>query len=219
MHNLNSVKIGRNTARMAMASHPYHHGDLRKALVDEAFDVLRAGGVEAVSLRAVATAIGVSPSAAYHHFPDKKALLVALGDKAGGLFDDRLLAAAKAVRGRSDSAAINRFMALGRAYIDFAQDEPNLFRHMFSELCVGSSPLSGGESVAFDTLLASLDALVQRGLLRSDIREGLELVAWSCVHGFAVLAADGQVPAAQRDDLLAALCRMTVAGSQPQAET
>jgi AcrR family transcriptional regulator len=198
-------------SRVAVASHPYHHGELRKALVDEAFEVLRSGGVEAVSMRAVATGIGVSPSAAYHHFPDKKALLVALGDKAGGLFDERLLDAAKAVRGQSDNAAINRFVALGRAYIDFAQEEPNLFRHMFSELCVGVSPLSVGASVSFDTLLASLDALVQRGLLRSDIREGLELVAWSCVHGFAVLAAQGKVPAERRDDLLAALCRMTVA--------
>ena len=191
-------------------SDSYHHGDLRQALIDEAFTVLRRGGADAVSLRAVAGAIGVSPSAAYHHFPDKDALLVAVGDLCAEVFDRHMIDAALSVRSDSDTAAVDRFMALGRAYIDFAQEEPHLFRHLFGALCAGMSPIASGASPAFDTLLGALDTLAQRGLLRPGAREGLELVAWSCVHGFAVLAAAGLVPAEMRDDLLASLCRITI---------
>ena len=189
-------------------SDSYHHGGLRKALLDEAFAVLRRGGADVVSLRAVAGAVGVSPSAAYHHFPDKDALLVAVGDLCGELFDRRMIDAAASVRDDSDTAAVKRFVALGRAYIDFAQEEPHLFRHMFGELCAGTSPIASGGSAAFDTLLGALDTLAQRGLLRAGAREGLELVAWSCVHGFAALASAGLMPAEMRDDLLASLCRI-----------
>ncbi len=191
-------------------SDSYHHGALRKALLDEAFAVLRRGGADAVSLRAVAGAVGVSPSAAYHHFPDKAALLVAVGDLCGELFDRRMIETALSVRGDSDTAAVRRFVALGRAYIDFAQEEPHLFRHMFGELCAGTSPIASGVSLAFDTLLGELDTLAQRGLLRTGAREGLELVAWSCVHGFAVLAAAGLIPSEMRDDLLVSLCRIVI---------
>lgn len=191
-------------------SNPYHHGDLRKALLDEAFEVLRRGGADAVSLRAVAGAVGVSPSAAYHHFPDKEALLVAIGDRASELFDSRMVEAANAVRGDSDSAAVERFAALGRAYIDFAREEPHLFRHMFGEVCSGKSPIISGESAAFNTLLGSLDELLRRDLLRPDMRQGLELVAWSSVHGFAVLAAEGLLPMELRDELLASLRRLVI---------
>jgi AcrR family transcriptional regulator len=191
-------------------SDSYHHGDLRKALLDEAFEVLRRGGAEAVSLRAVATAVGVSPSAAYHHFPDKDALLVAVGDMAAELFDRRMIDAAASVPGDSDTAAVNRFGELGRTYIGFAQEEPHLFRHMFGELCAGNSPITRGTSPAFDTLLAALDSLARRGLLRPGAREGLELVAWSCVHGFAVLAAAGLMPVELADELLASLRRIVI---------
>lgn len=163
-----------------------------------------------MSLRAVAGALGVSPSAAYHHFPDKNALLVALGDRASEFLDEKMLAAATSVKGDSDSSTVERFMALGRAYVDFAQEEPNLFRHMFSEICVGRSPILAGGSAAFETLLASLDDLVRRGLLRPGVRDGLELVAWSSVHGFAVLSTEGLISSELRDDLLAALCRMVL---------
>jgi AcrR family transcriptional regulator len=189
-------------------SDSYHHGDLRKALLDEAFEVVRRDGAEAVSLRAAAAAVGVSPSAAYHHFPDKGALLVAVGDLASGLFDRRMIEAAASVRGDSDSAAVKRFMALGRAYIDFAQQEPHLFRHMFGELCAGTSPITTGGSPAFEALLDALDTLTRRGMLRPGAREDLELVAWSCVHGFAELASAGLMPVELRDDLLASLCRI-----------
>jgi AcrR family transcriptional regulator len=195
---------------MSRSSDQYHHGDLRKALLREAYEVLRRDGAEAVSLRAVAGAVGVSPSAAYHHFPDKDALLVAAGDLAAELFDRRMVDAAASVRGDSDRAALKRFIALGRAYIDFAQEEPHLFRHMFGELCAAKSPVTTGGSPAFDALMAALDTLMERGLLRPSARQGLELVAWSCVHGFAVLAAAGLLPAASRDDLLDALCRIVI---------
>ncbi len=211
--NVNSVKIVRvplSRPATDTPSHPYHHGDLRTALVDVAFETLRTEGAEAVSLRAVAGAVGVSPSAAYNHFPDKNALLVAVGDRGNELFDEKMVAAARGVRGDSDAAVVKRFVALGRAYIDFAQDEPHLFRHIFSERCSRNAAVAPQESPAFLVLLDSLDTLAKRGLLRAGVRDGLELVAWSCVHGFAVLAAEGILPADDRDVVLNSLRRIAI---------
>ena len=175
---------------------PYHHGDLRRALVEQAFAILRTKGADAVSLRAVAATVGVSPqTAAYHHFPDKEALLKAVGEEADHLFSARLVAAAHSVPGDDDRAVVERFGVLGRAYITFAEDEPFLFRHLFGPLCApGLAGMSAATSDGFAVLLGTLDELARRSLLRTGVSDGLEVLAWSSVHGFAVLASEGFLP-------------------------
>src|SRR4051795_6078350 len=109
----------------------YHHGALESALVDEAVRQVRERGAEQVSLRGLAQTIGVSPSAAYQHFPDKAALLNAVcfagSDELGRLMEG----AVSAVPDDGIAGAIGRFHAVGRAYVDFARLEPHLFRHVF----------------------------------------------------------------------------------------
>src|SRR5471032_1080703 len=96
----------------AAEARPYHHGDLRRALIDAASRLLEAEGPSALSLRAVAREAGVSPTAPYHHFKDKGELLQAVAYEGWDLLD-QALAKARA-EAPSPKAAIN---GLGVAYV------------------------------------------------------------------------------------------------------
>src|SRR3954454_20349549 len=110
----------------------YHHGSLESALVGEAVHQVRERGADQVSLRGLAQTIGVSPSAAYQHFPDKAALLLAVCGAGFTELTRRMTEAVEAVTADGDAGAIDRLLAVGRVYLDFAVAEPHLFRHMFS---------------------------------------------------------------------------------------
>lgn len=187
------------------ATAPYHHGDLREALAIEALHQVRAKGAEAVSLRAVALAVGVSASAAYHHFPDKIALMQEVGHRGSLELDRRTELASDGVRGRGRRAAVARLHACGSAYIEFAMDEPHWFRHTFGPDCAHdpTDPLTN-DSGAYLSLTRCLDDLARLGALGPP-REGLDLLAWTSVHGFASLVIDGIVPAQAREPLLATM--------------
>lgn len=177
----------------------YHHGDLRSALVASAVQLVEEHGPAAFSLREAARDIGVSPNAAYRHFEDKSSLMTAAA--AAGFADmaERMQAAmvARSSHGGASPPAVERFKAVGRAYVEFACEHPQLFRLMFSEWgadCLGPSAVP--PAVTPRTLLAkALDDLVAQGLLPAEKRQGADLKAWSVVHGFASLAIDGPATA------------------------
>jgi AcrR family transcriptional regulator len=189
-----------STARAA-----YHHGTLSDALVDAAVARVREHGTAQVTLRGLAQEIGVSPSAAYQHFPDKAALLRAVGDRAFQELEARTQAGVDAVPGDDDAGAVRRFAAVGYSYIGYAVDEPHLFRHMFSaamvlpdDPCVcptpPTTPVGGSGDRVHDLMLACLAELSRRGLLRGEDVPGLDVLAWSAVHGFASLIVEGHLP-------------------------
>ena len=105
---------------------PYHHGDLRRALIDAASRLLEAEGPSALSLRAVAREAGVSPAAPYHHFKDKGELLEAVAHEGWTLLDEALAKAKAAAP--SPQEAMND---LGVAYVCFARENPALYRIMY----------------------------------------------------------------------------------------
>src|SRR4051795_2446331 len=119
----------------------YHHGSLESALVGEAVHQVRERGADQVSLRGLAQTIGVSPSAAYQHFPDKAALLGSVCEAIGAELGGRMQAAVEAVEAEGEAGAIGRFLAVGRSYLSFALPEPHLFRHMF-----GPAGAQGGDA-------------------------------------------------------------------------
>ena len=106
-------------------SRPYHHGDLRRALVDAARRLLEAEGPSALSLRAVAREAGVSPAAPYHHFKDKAELLDAVAHEGWLMLNTRMREAKAAEHGRQ------QLTALGIAYVCFAREHPALYRVMY----------------------------------------------------------------------------------------
>lgn len=202
---------------MRSATKPrYHHGALEQALVDEALRQIRERGAEQVSLRGLAQAVGVSPSAAYQHFPDKAALMVAVCAAEGTELAARMQAAVDAVADDGDAGAIGRFLAVGQAYVDFAQQEPHLFRHMFGPAGAQEGPGYEHEHTdpddAYGILLARLAELADRGLLRLRAEEAaaLDVLAWSLVHGFSSLMVEGHLPAEAGEPVLTLFGRLVL---------
>jgi len=184
---------------MNLTRNAYHHGNLRTALVSSSVRLIEELGQPSFSLREAAREVGVSANAAYRHFEDKSALLTAVAaDGFERLTEQMIRAMERASKNpRSDRLSIARFKAVGRAYIEFAGDHPELFRLMFSECgaeCL-SRPTGEAPDVPKDTpwtlLGKSLDALVADKVLSPDRRPGAELKAWTVVHGFASLPLDG----------------------------
>lgn len=168
----------------------YHHGNLRQALIDEAGKVLEHRGVEAISLRGLARALGVSHAAPNHHFSDRHELLAELAaDGYRGLAD----AMSEAMDGEDPGDWLRR---AGEAYIRFGLANPQRYRMMFaSQLMTGECP---------DRLLAE-SSRAYLLLLRAAYGEKpevdpaeyriatTELAAWSMVHGSVMLWLDGQL--------------------------
>lgn len=109
-------------------SRPYHHGDLRRALVDAARRLLEAEGPSALSLRAVAREAGVSPAAPYHHFKDKAELLQAVAQEGWDTLNAQMAGA------KARDAGPHQLTALGIAYVCFARENPALYRVMYDNV-------------------------------------------------------------------------------------
>jgi AcrR family transcriptional regulator len=180
----------------------YHHGDLRRALLEAALGLVSQKGVEGFSLREAAREVGVSPAAAYRHFEDKSALLAALAVDGMGklaLAMEQALDAAPGAPGSPARAAAG-LGAVGEAYIQFAVDQPSRFQVMFgpwcdhpdlSELPPEAQPRGRDP---FQILVDTLDQLVASGAVAPAARAGAEIAAWSTVHGLASLLVAEAMP-------------------------
>ena len=176
-------------ASRAATKASYHHGNLETALVDAAITLVRKYGPDQLSLRAVSAEIGVSPSASYHHFRDKDALISAIGEL---LFDRLATMQEKAiakVKGKGGLASIRKFEEMGHAYFAWATSEPNLYRLMFGGYC--EINMEDHDSKAWILLRDALDQLVAEGVLDKNLRPGGEIIVWSAVHGASSLAIEG----------------------------
>jgi len=170
----------------------YHHGDLRRVLIDAALDLVEEKGLGALTLRSVARTARVSHMAPYHHFEDKGALVAAVA--AEGF--RRMRDAMESRIAKCPEGPRARFRESGIAYVVFAVEHPNLFRLMFSAEVAEEKDYPELQDAA-----ASTYALL-RGLVDETRREdtpgldNVELIsvsAWALVHGLAVLCIDGQV--------------------------
>ena len=174
----------------------YRHGDLRRALLDAGIELARAGGPEAVVLREATRRAGVTPNAAYRHFAGRDDLLAAVRAAAVAAVAQAMRAEYEAVpaRGSAVVRARARVRAVGTGYLRFAFAETGLFRTAFGgRFVVDPDATASGASGLnpFGHLNAALDALVAAGALPPERRPGAEYLAWSTVHGMALLALDG----------------------------
>ncbi|MGW4633857.1 TetR/AcrR family transcriptional regulator [Nocardia sp. NPDC004415] len=167
----------------------YHHGDLRASLLATAMHMLEAG--EPFSLRAVARAAGVSPTAPYRHFADRDALESALA--AQGLRDLK----ADLLEGRQLPSAPADLGDFAVAYVEFALRRPALFRLMFENSCdEGSEERVRAAADIHDLLRVGMD----RVFPGSDV-EALASAGWGLAHGLASLYLDGKLVAESGDDV------------------
>jgi AcrR family transcriptional regulator len=204
---------------------PYHHGDLRNALVRAAADLAESGGPEAVTIRAAARQVGVTPTATYRHFASQSELLHAAKHEAL----DRMTATILALLTEPDPEAdpvtvvLDRLVAAGRGYVQFAMAQPGLFRTAFCRGGGGEGD-EGDEMDPAEALAAAppyaflsqvLDDLVEVGWLDPSHREGAEMAAWSTVHGLSMLMLDGpcaDMPADEREQLIRSTLALVVRG-------
>jgi AcrR family transcriptional regulator len=170
----------------------YHHGDLPRALVDAALAIIADEGIGAMTLRGVARRAGVSHAAPLHHFRDLEALHRAIA--AEGF--EKLAGHQRAMAEHAKGSALDRFRAIGIAYVDFAEREPAYFRAMFHPRVADSSvdpTLAASAGAVFDLLLDAIRTAQAEGQVTADDPKELALVAWSTMHGLAALLMDGQL--------------------------
>jgi len=205
---MNAVNIGPRWYTFAMAKGAslvprvrhkprgqYHHGELRRALLDATLAIVGREGTGALSLRAVARRVGVSPQASYNHFPDRAALLAAAAEE--GLHE-----LARMLREARDAAhgAGERLEATGIAYVAFASSHGAHFQ-LFSapDLAAERSgpALSAAYEEAFGVVLGAVEECQKAGIVRGGDARKLALTAWATVHGLASLVVDGQLAIAR----------------------
>ena len=198
-----------DTAKNPPLRSTYRHGDLRRALLEAGIALARAGGPEAVVLRAATRQAGVVPNAAYRHFASQLELLQAVQAHALSAIAMAMERELKRLGNGLTAAEQARasVRAVGNGYLRFAYAEPGLFRTAFSPPSAIESnpdPAKAGKSGMnpFQLLGLALDRMSAAGLMPAERRPGAEYLAWSAVHGLALLCIDGplrQLPVRQRE--------------------
>lgn len=198
---------------------------LAERLMHEAIEIVReAGGPGTLSLREVQRRAGVSPTAAYRHFRDREALLLAVAQECAGLLADHLAAALAAAPAPVDAAAARaRLLAACEGYLDFATANPGLYRAIFfsgeqvDELRTPSDRARGsaGEG-GYNLLVATLQDLAT-ATGEETVDPWDPLTVWACCHGLAMLRLDAALRSLPEEDFARAQDRVlrTIAGAVP----
>lgn len=198
----------------------YHHGDLPRALVAAAGELIEAGEGARLTLRAAAQSAGVSVAAPYRHFADREALLAAT-----------LAAGFKELTRRTDAARgahtdpVDALVACGLAYVQFAADRPHIYGLMFGPECDKAHypDLMEAGHAALAVLHHAVADCHAAGLIGAADVQQVALAGWALTHGLASLYADGLLsgtPAASHLDATArALIGMLINGVRPRVRT
>lgn len=184
---------------MPVTERPYHHGNLRMALLEQAERTIRERGVQALSLRELARELGVSHGAPRRHFSDRQTLLDALAQAGFARLGAELRAAADGAG--ADFPA--RLSAVAAAYVRFATQDAELLELMFAgKHREPAGALQEAAERAFSVLLELIEQGQADGALESGEPERVGLVLFATVQGIAALVTGGMVAPEQVDELL-----------------
>jgi AcrR family transcriptional regulator len=170
---------------------PYHHGDLKRALIETAQGMLREGEGWQFTLREVARRAGVSHTAPYKHFPDKTALLAEIARQGYLQLHEALVVAI----GRMEMSPKAEILAASKAYLSFGRSNASLYRLMFSADLdkAGQEGLSKASLATFEVLLDILTRGQKQGVFRAAPLQGQGAACWALVHGLTMLELDRQL--------------------------
>ena len=183
---------GRKTPRRPRKPR-YHHGNLRRALLDAALEIIDESGPSALSLREAASRAGVSHAAPKRHFASVADLYRAVAEDGYRALREHLL---RRVAEQPDAAPLQALATLGVAYVEFATGNRGRFRAIFNPLAAErtvSHSLEDAAGAAFDVLAGAIRRCQDAGEVRAGSPRDLALGAWAIVHGLAVLAVDRQL--------------------------
>jgi AcrR family transcriptional regulator len=180
--------------RPAPPPKPYHHGDLRRVLIDAALRLAEEGGPAAVSVREAARRAGVSPGAPFRHFPSRDALMMAVAEEAQRRFRIELEAALAPVPADDPLA---RFRALGLGYLRWAMRNPAHFEvisngRLFDHDGTATVSRDNSELIAMTERLLA-EAFAKGALRVSDLKQ-VQIAGRALVYGFARMNIDGHFP-------------------------
>jgi AcrR family transcriptional regulator len=197
---------------------PYHHGDLRSALIKSAVQLLRDEGPEALTLRAVARAAGVSQAAPYRHFADRRALVAAVAEEGFRALE----AAMRRAMQRAEGGPRLALKQVAIAYVRFAHQHPAEYRTMFGrELAQKDDVPSLGTTSrsVLDFVRTGIEQLQAAGLVAPGDAGAMAVATWSMLHGVAILSLDGQAAVVTRslDQLLETTTHMMMFGMAPRS--
>lgn len=168
----------------------YHHGDLRQQLVNGTRMLVEELGADGFSVSEACRRAGVSTAAPYRHFPDRQAMLTAVAEQGMNTLADRFEAAVElASNGTPESIA-----AIGVAYVEFATEQPGVFRLMFgvAEDNIGRAAVKEKGSRCFDVILREVASFLGKQDIDDEVRR-TTFPLWIFVHGAAFLSIDGKL--------------------------
>jgi AcrR family transcriptional regulator len=171
---------------------PYHHGDLRHALIQAGLELLSEGGAAALELRKVARRAGVSHAAPYRHFADKQTLVAAINAEGFRWLAERIQSTLQEAPGD----VFEQLQAIARAYVEFARQHPWLMREMFSGLTVEREAfpdLSTASKAVFKLYVEVVKRGQEEGRMIDGDPGALAGVLWSLLHGVAMLTIENQM--------------------------
>lgn len=190
------------------ASRKYHHGDLRQALISAGVAIVTEEQNWNFSLREVARRAGVSHNAPYNHFAEKRDLLDAV---AAVGFDTLRLDMRKAMEGATDACVA--MIAIARAYVAFAANNPALYRLMFGPELAGPDGVrpelaeisgAGAKAVLRDVVIRGADESMFTASADDEMSIAISVLsAWSAVHGLSMLIVDNRSDAGANPEVLA----------------
>jgi AcrR family transcriptional regulator len=166
-----------------MKKNTYHHGDLEEALLKVGMKEARASGARNLGVTYLAKKVRVSPMAVYRHFPSGESLKSSISQRAREELGRRMQEAVD-----QETDVKRRFMATGRAYINFALQEPGLFSVAFvdCEALPSREDNPSAEKILKDAILD----LCNEGYVKTSDVQDIANFAWSVVHGFALLVSE-----------------------------
>jgi AcrR family transcriptional regulator len=188
-----AAKPRRSSSRVP-APKPYHHGDLRRVLIDAALQLVGEGGPDAVSVREAARRAGVSPGAPFRHFPSRDALMNAVAEEAQRRFREQIEAALAEAPANDP---LGRFRCLGLAYLRWAMKNPTHFEIISSRRFFDHDKAAGvsqDNAELIDLTERTLAEAFAQGQLRSPDLKRVQMAGRALVYGFARMNIDGHFP-------------------------
>jgi len=183
----------------------YHHGDLKNSLVQAALIILERDGADALSMRAIAGEVGVSHTAPYAHFKNKRELIEAITEAGYELLADGF----GQDKTQRTSGNDNLVLSYGAAYLEFAMAHPQLYRLMLGQvetrgLKETATPVSldvSRQSITLKRPFLMLNQALEKELKNADLARQQAVGAWALVHGLSALLIEGYLSVPDDTDL------------------
>ena len=163
----------------------YHHGHLRRLIMDISINTIEQQGVEGINFRALSVMTGVSPGAPYHHFEDRPALVLALAQEGFELLEAAMVKTSQTIKNNP----IEKLEALANTYLHFAVSHPGYFKVMFRADAVSNAHevLTHPTKLMFECLCNAIEESQKQGTAPQGETLPLALLFWSTIHGLATL--------------------------------